>query len=200
MNEPEIPFLTELRHEFQSAAIIHTRSAGTRWPWQGRKPSLLLGSGATAMAVIVATLAFLLTATNATPPAFAVTDNHDGTIILMIRQVSDLAAVNRRLAQVGARARIVPLQQDCSTPLNASWRDEQPDTQPWSTDPHVVNETGPAGSWTVGIIPSRIPAGHTLVFSLQEWHHQGWEMTYEVFKGRGPQCAALYGSGETILH
>jgi hypothetical protein len=200
MNEPDIPFLTELRHEFRSAAILHSKTVENRSTRQTRRPSLLMGGGVTAIAAIAAALVLILTATSATPPAYAVTANPDGTVTVTIRQVSDPAAVNARLAQVGVRARLVPLQNDCSARLNASWRDEQPNTQPWSIAPEANKQTGPVPNWTVGIIPNRIPVGHTLVFALQEWHHRGWMMAYEEFKGSGPNCAAIYGSGETILH
>jgi len=197
MNDPEIPFLTELRDEFYSAAIVQARPAARRRSWRWSKPSLLVsGGGITGIAVIAVAVVLAMTATNATPPAFAVTENHDGTVTLSIRQVSDLVAVNKKLAQFGVRARIVPLKAGCSTSLNNTWYYEQPSTQPWSLD---NTSTGPIGSWTVGIIPGRIPVGHTLVFTLAEWHHDGWQMADEIFKGAGPQCATPYGSGFTYL-
>jgi hypothetical protein len=114
-----------------------------------------------------------------------------------IRELTDPAAINARLAQLGARARLVPLTKDCpAAPINLPIRYLQPSTQPWSTD---NTSQGPVGNWTVGIIPSRIPAGEMLVFALQEYHHRGWESASGFVKGRVPWCAASYGSGLTIL-
>jgi hypothetical protein len=62
----------------------------------------------------------------------------------------------------------------------------QPTTQPWSEHPSVQ---GPIGSWTVMIIPSRIPLSHTLVFGLDQAQH-GWEMADAIVAGTGPSCSS----------
>ena len=60
----------------------------------------------------------------------------------------------------------------------------QPSTQPWSEYPV---EHGPIGEWTVGIIPSRIPPGHTLVFAVRQ-QSNGWMMANAIVRGHGPSC------------
>jgi hypothetical protein len=183
--------MTSFEDHLWSHLLAHgaDRAAQHRTPARSRRrPLVVLGGTFTALAAIAAALVLALTATTATPPAFAITADHDGTILITIRQVSDLAAINRRLVEVGAHARIVPFRQDCGTVLSLPLRYLQPNTQPWSVD---NTGTGPVGSWTQGIIPSHIPSGTTFVFALAEYHHRGWESAGGFVKGSIPQCAAL---------
>lgn len=166
-------------------------------PQRSRRSMLMVGGSLTTLAAIVVVVVVALAASNATPPAFAVTHNPDGTITLTIRELTDPAAINARLARLGARARLVPLTQHCAAgPINLPIRYLQPNTQPWSTD---NTSQGPVGNWTVGIIPSRIPAGDTLVFALREYDHRGWESASGYVKGSAPPCAAAHGTGLTIV-
>ena len=160
-----------------------------------RRPSLVLGSAAALAAIAIAVI-IALSATSATPPAFAITVTHDGTVVLTVREVSNLAAVNQRLAALGVPARIVPFQKDCPTVLSLPPRYLQPNTQPWSI---YSKQSGPIGNWTRGIIPSRIPPGDTLVFALAEYNHQGWESANGFVKGPIPKCAAPYDT-TLLLH
>ncbi len=216
MSDHEIPFVAQLRGEVRRTVMMATSATamsrsgsrsfrrliadvrgpvGRRFVIGRRSLGILSATGATLAAMSIAVV-LLLSATTSTPPAWAVTKNRDGTITLTIREVSDLAAVNAKLAQDGIRARIVPFRQACPTVLSLPMRDLQPRTQPWST---ANTENGPVGDWTVGIIPSRIPAGRTLVFALKEWDHKGWEQVAGFVKGHLPTCAAPAGNGLTIL-
>jgi hypothetical protein len=191
--------MTEFEDHLWSHLVAHgADSAVARQPHRrSLRPALLVGGSLTTLAAVAVALVLLFVASDATPPAFAVTGNPDGTITLTIRQLKDPAAINARLAKLGARARLVPLTQDCSAPpINLPIRYLQPNTQPWSTD---NTSNGPVGNWTVGIIPSRIPPGDTLVFALSEYHHRGWASASGFVKGPAPECAAAYGSGETIM-
>jgi hypothetical protein len=152
-----------------------------------RRPWSTLATGG-ALGLTTAMIVVVLAITGGTTPstAFAVTDNHDGTVMLTIRELTDPAAVDAKLAQLGVRARVVPLQQNCPASLNMDVRYLQPNTQPWSQYPSTQ---GPVGSWTVGIIPARIPVGHTLVFGLEQTPG-GWEMADAIVSGAGPDCSS----------
>jgi hypothetical protein len=154
-------------------------------PHRRRRPSLASG-GALGLAAIAILLVVAITGGTSPSPAFAVTDNPDGTVTLTIRELTNRAAVNAKLAQLGVRARVVPLQQTCAASLNMAPEYLQPTTQPWSQDPSVQ---GPVGSWTVVIIPGRIPVGHTLVFGLDKTS-RGWEMADAIVTGAGPSCSS----------
>lgn len=66
---------------------------------------MLIG-GTTAAAMLAVALALLLGAST-TPPAFAVTGHHDGTVTVRLLKLSGITGANRRLAALGIRARIV---------------------------------------------------------------------------------------------
>ena len=78
-----------------------------------RQRPLLASAGAAGLAAIAAGIVIALTATSATPPAFAVTNNHDGTATVTLRQISAIGALNARLAALGIRAKAVPVRADC---------------------------------------------------------------------------------------
>jgi hypothetical protein len=136
---------------------------------------------------VTATVGVLaITVAGSPSPAFAVTDNHDGTVTLTIRELGNPAVVNAKLAQLGVRARVVPLQRGCPISLNMDARYLRPSTAPWSEYPST---NGPVGNWTVGILPARIPVGYTLVFGLDQTPH-GWEMADAIVAGTGPNCSS----------
>ena len=92
MTNHEIPFLQALRAEFRGAATRETamdaessHTHGRRWalPAAVARPAgrgrILVGGGGLVGLAAVALAILILTATNATPPAWAVADHHDGT-------------------------------------------------------------------------------------------------------------------------
>jgi hypothetical protein len=122
MTKQEIPFLQALRAEFLSATHGNAMDAessdiyGRRWALaaavarQAGRGRILVGSiglAAVALAVLV------LTATNATPPAWAVADHHDGTATVTLRQISAIGPLNARLTELGIRSKAVPVRANC---------------------------------------------------------------------------------------
>jgi hypothetical protein len=68
------------------------------------RPQLLAGT--TAGLAAMATAAALLFGASASPPAFAVTRNPDGTVTVNLRHASGVAGANKKLAAMGVRAQI----------------------------------------------------------------------------------------------
>jgi hypothetical protein len=88
--------------------VLRRSAAGERplsGPPRRRRPRMLIGA-TTAAAMLAVALALLL-GTTATPPAFAVTDHHDGTVTVRLLKLSGITGANRRLAALGIRARII---------------------------------------------------------------------------------------------
>lgn len=73
--------------------------AGRPEPGRARRPRVLAGS-TLALAGAGAAIAFGLTATASTP-AFAVTKNADGSVLVTISQAQSLPQANQKLAQMG---------------------------------------------------------------------------------------------------
>jgi hypothetical protein len=125
------------------------RLHATTEPWQARRrrPALITSSLAAAGAVIAAIVA--LTATTATPPAYAVTTNQDGSVTVTLNDISAVSALNAELARDGVRAEAVPLTADCPTHGFVN-------PMPSGTNP---------STYTITIVPRDIPAGYTAVLA-----------------------------------
>src|SRR5579863_4172071 len=88
----------------------------SRPPSRGRRPRPRLLAGTTAGLAGVGTAVALLLGVASSSPAFAVTQSHDGTVSVVIRQMNAVQLVNARLAKLGLRARFVPVLAGCAPP------------------------------------------------------------------------------------
>jgi hypothetical protein len=126
MTNQEIPFLQALRAEFRSAATREnamdaesSETHGRRWALpaavarQAGRGRILVGGGGLVGLAAVALAVLVLTATNATPPAWAVADHHDGTATVTLRQISAIGPLNARLTELGIRSKAVPVRANC---------------------------------------------------------------------------------------
>ena len=86
-----------------------TRPATQRAP-RLRRPALLTGS-ALGIAGLATAGVFAITSAS---PAFAVTKNPDGTVAITLSDLSDLPALNQKLAQDGVPVTAVPISTSCS--------------------------------------------------------------------------------------
>jgi hypothetical protein len=78
------------------------------------RPRVLAGT-TLALAALGTALTLALSAAG-TPPAFAVTRNHDGTVTVTIRTWSAIGRANGKLSQLGIRAEAVPVGDSCGLP------------------------------------------------------------------------------------
>jgi hypothetical protein len=112
--------------------------------------------GAGAAAVIVLTAA-------GSSPAFAVTPHRDGTVSVVIRRVEGIPGANRRLAQLGIRARAVRVAEGCQVaPPGALSRIA---VATLVRHGHTNWVGGTPGAIKTQIRPAQIPSGRTLVIS-----------------------------------
>lgn len=74
----------------------------------------------TALAVIAAAVVFVIGAATGTPPAYALTQNADGSITITLSNLSaGIPALNARLTQLGINETVIPVTQNCpfTTPV-----------------------------------------------------------------------------------
>ncbi len=76
----------------------------TDQPRRVTRPRLLAGTTVGLAAIAVA--AALLLGASTSPPAFAITRNHDGTVTVNLRKLAGIAGANAKLAAMGVRAQI----------------------------------------------------------------------------------------------
>ncbi len=121
--------------------------------YRGARPGVLAGS-TLGLAGIGTTLALVLGATT-TSPAFAVTRNHDGTVIISIQRHSGIAGANARLHQLGIRATVTQqppagCQPTVSIPMRG---------QGAPASEHTISKA----RWTID--PRKVPRDHTLALT-----------------------------------
>ena len=128
-----------------ASSVTATRPATPRAP-RLRRPALLTGS-ALGIAGLATAGVFALTSAS---PAFAVTKNPDGTVAITLSDLSDLPALNQKLAQDGVPVTAVPISTSCSATgaITNPSGESRPSTQ-----------AGQEATNLVTIDPSQIPSG-----------------------------------------
>jgi hypothetical protein len=126
------------------------------------RPRLLAGT-TVGLAGLGTAIALLLSAASSSP-AFAVSQNHDGTVRVVIWRIDALHSVNARLAQLGFRARFVQVAPGCAAPPPALLAAALARKQVKADWVKAKN-----GSLTAKFDPKQIPAGRTLVMTA--WRH-----------------------------
>ncbi|MGN6867695.1 MAG: hypothetical protein ACTHMY_04745 [Solirubrobacteraceae bacterium] len=134
-----------------------------------RRPALITAS-ALATAVVVAAV-LVLTATTSTP-AYAVTDNSDGTVTVTLHDIQAITALNAALARDGIAARAIPLTADC--PIHGF-----PNPMPAGTNP---------STYTITIVPADIPDGYTAIVAASQNSSGEVQLAQGAWPSPGPPC------------
>ncbi len=166
------------------------------------RPRLLAGT-TVGLAGLGTAIALLLSAASSSP-AFAVTQNHDGTVRVVIWRIDALHSVNARLAQLGFRARFVQVAPGCAAPPPALLAAALARKQVKADWVKAKN-----GSLTAKFDPKQIPLGRTLVVTA--WRH-GQAIKVgpgHIVVGATPNCVRtfaaapggvvrMYGKGDVV--
>ncbi len=133
--------------------------AQTRRPAAGQRrrarPRLLAGT-TVGLAGVGSVVALAIGAAS-TSPAFAVTNNRDGTLSVVLRAPDGITGANAKLAALGIRARFVQVRAGCAAPAPAPLR-------------NAIRTLDLArANFETKIDPRQIPAGRTLV--IASWRH-----------------------------
>lgn len=128
-----------------ASSVTSSRTATAGAP-RLRRPALLTGS-----ALGIAGLASVgVLALTSASQAFAVTKNPDGTVAISLSDLSDLSALNQKLAQDGVAVTAVPISTSCSA--TGAINNPSGESGP---SPQAHQDTGNL----VTIDPSQIPSG-----------------------------------------
>jgi hypothetical protein len=140
------------------------------WGRRPGRPALLTGTAlATAGLATAAVLA--LTATTSAP-AFAVTDNRDGSVAVTLKDISAISALNAELARDRIPAKAVPLTATCPT-------HGFPQYMPPGTSP---------STYRITIVPREIPAGYTGVVAAAQNASGQVELLMGAVPSPAPAC------------
>jgi hypothetical protein len=152
---------------------LATSLSGDRAPRGGRALRAAILSG-TALATAGATTAAVLALTaTSTPPAFAVTDNNDGTITVTLREISAVSGLNAEFTRRGLNARAVPFSATCPVKGYAN---------------ALPAGTTLDNSFTITIDPRMIPDGYTAVVAATQTASGTVELTQGAVPSPAPSC------------
>jgi len=115
-------------------------------------------------------------------PAYAVTQNANGTVSIAVHQASAIDAANSKLKVLGARVVVVPVHAGCPSVGSLENRDTNHSgaiSIGWGTD----------GSITVGA--SAVPENETLVVGFDTSHGGLFQAGSILVKGKVPSCISL---------
>lgn len=142
-----------------------------------------LTAGAFGVIGIVTALGLTLTATTS-PPAYAVTENGDGSVSVAIHDIRGVAPANRELERLGVRARALPVTERC---VGVPHPGPKPPPAPSSLGVRVQ------GTAEVTFQPNAIPAGDTLLLGAVVLPNDGMALRIGLTYGQAPDCFRLGG-------
>jgi hypothetical protein len=157
-----------------ASCVTATRPA-TRRARRLRRPALLTGS---ALGIAGLATAGVLALTSASP-AFAVTQNPDGTFDVTLSDLSDLPALNQKLAQDGVPVTAVPISTSCS----ATGAIDNP-----SGEGMPSTQAGREATNLVTIDPSQIPSGDIGVLGASQTASGQVELVFGETTPPAPSC------------
>jgi hypothetical protein len=118
-----------------------------------RRSSVVAAAGAS---IAAAAIAAFVVGVRSAAPAYAVTQNSDGTVTITLRDLSGVDALNTRLSQLGVPVHALLVDPNCTaTTAELGWN---------ALYPQIVPYNGPAPEVTIQ--PSAIPLGDTLLLAV----------------------------------
>lgn len=165
------------------ATSVTATSPATRRTPGLRRPALLTGS-ALGIAGLATAGVFALSSAS---PAFAVTKNSDGTVAISLSDLSDLSALNQKLAQDGVPVTAVPISTSCSA--TATINNPSGDSGPASQAHQDTTDF-------VTIDPSQIPSGEIGVLGASQTASGQVDLVFGETTSPAPSClnSASFGT------
>jgi hypothetical protein len=156
----------------------------------------MLAGGATAVAGAAAAAVVALSAAMGAPPAFAVTNNSDGSVTITLTELTGVSGLNAKLASMGVAVRAVPVVSGCNAPARVVGPDGS--VQPATTlevsrlpnNPRTGNQST---LQTITVAPPQTP-GQTEIVAAST---TGIDLLGQTVQGQVPSCVAPGGSGSS---
>jgi hypothetical protein len=153
-----------------------------------RRRVLSLVAGAVTFAVVTGTAVVVLSARSGLPPAYAVTQNANGTVTLTLDDVIGVQPANDELARLGVRVVVAKVEAGCNETGDV--------VRSVGGSVFGMVESARVGDGLGGlrwvIHPAAIPQGDTLRLSVQIDPHSRIPAVGEglgLFRGEAPKCS-----------
>ena len=155
------------------------------------RPRMLAGATALVAAASAAVLA--ITAATTAPPAFAVTDNDDGSVTITLNEITGVSGLNAELASMGVAIRAVPVVAGCNAPVQVVGPDgglQPARTLAVSRLPNNPRTGSPSTLRAITVDPPRT-SGETEILAASI---TGIDLLGQTVQGKVPGCVAPAGS------
>ena len=161
------------RHAIGLERWLRTQRPRLAWATLARAPRLALATGSAGLAA--ATVAVVVLATAGAPPAYALTQNSNGTYTVTINDIATgVPALNARLEQLGIDTTAVPISATCNAP-----DDGVPLIGGWSSS---------TLSQTITLDQADIPVGYQGVIAAYQSPSGQIDLTIATTAGKIPSC------------
>lgn len=182
-------FLGTMRHQIETTQMPAprrlSRAPGVRL---AGRPRIVAGGAAAAVAVATAAVLAVSAATSAAP-AFAVTDNRDGSVTITLNEITGVSDLNAKLASMGIAVRAVPVVSGCTATAQVVGSDGsvKPAAVLTVTRLGTNPRTGTAATLNqITVDPPRTP-GQTEILAASS---SGLNLLGQVVQGPLPSCVA----------
>jgi hypothetical protein len=123
-------------------------------------------------------------------PAYAITDNPDGSVTVTIRELAATSALNGALVSMRLPVRAVAVEASCT--IGAGHYRQLPLTGAGPTP--LYRPFMQAGVTGMRLEPSRVPPGDTLLLGVRELSTGTLALEVALYRGGTPPCLALPSS------
>lgn len=192
----ERPLFSAMRHQIQTSEMpVSSRRPRVPAVRLGGRLRILAGGTTAAVAAVSAAVLAISAATTA-PPAFAVTNNRDGSVTITLNEITGVSALNAKLASMGVAIRAVPVTSGCDAPVQVVGPDgslQPATTLAVSRLPDNPRTGSQSTLQTITVAPPQTP-GQTRILAAST---TGIDLLGQTVQGQVPSCVAPGGSGSS---
>jgi hypothetical protein len=147
----------------------------------------LLGAAAFALVAVLGTVGALTLDGITGRPAYAVNQNPDGTVTVMINELTGVTGANAQLASLGVRAEAIALDPSCTSAVSSV------------SDPELLGAILAPSDLNVGVTihPSGIPVGDTLLLAAKQGSSGQVAVRVMLVRDPAPSCVGGFRAGPT---
>jgi hypothetical protein len=154
-----------------------------------RAPRLAIASGIASLAAMACVVVVFATA--GTPPAYALTQNANGTYTITINDIATgVPALNVKLKQLGIDATAVPVTATCSAPIQIGGPGALTERTEETLSPANIT-SGSEG--LLNLTPANIPSGSEGVIAAYQSPSRQINLTFWTTSGSPPSCLNTRG-------
>jgi len=155
---------------------------------RGRLVTFAVAAAVVAAVAVAITVGFKV---GSSTPAYAVTQNSNGTVTVAIRELVGIKDANAKLAALGVRARVAAVEAGCTANQHAF----DPIRIPIKLVGTMLSIGPGSSSAPLTITPSVIPTGDTLLITANQIAPTTATLAVRLYRGATPPCVPPTAGG-----